>query len=152
MSEQRTLNLGRFNQCVDYSSERKNRSIDPNANVFFCAMPISHELKDFEDKKVSELLSNGVFEIPTFVTSKFSDHGIDHLLSIVELDILSRIKETIEKSGFDAIFENIIVQIKSLQIFDDEKLEEKCPGRSGKYTIAEYGIAVVVPASELITT
>lgn len=158
MSEQHKVNLGQFNQCVDYSSKRKNRLIDPNASVFYCEIPnqtngecvVRDGLKELNDRKITGSLSKGFFEIPTFVTGKCSEYGVDHLLSLVELDILARIKETIEKSSVDAKFENVIVQIKSLQIFEDHKLKERYPERNGQYTIADYGIAVIVPAVESV--
>ncbi|KKN98936.1 hypothetical protein LCGC14_0141810 [marine sediment metagenome] len=159
--KQYKLFLGRFNQCVDYSPERKNRSIDPNANVFFCKSPdhtngecvIRHGLRDFEAKKVAELLSRGMFEIPTFMIGRCSKYGTDHLLGMIELDVLARLKKTIDESDSDVSLKNILVQIKSCQIFDDYKLKARCPEESGKYALVEFGIAVVVPAtkSELVS-
>lgn len=154
------LNLGQFNQCVDYSSERKNRPVDPNAKVFYCKSleadaerPVSNVGEQLEGDRLNnrqrrELLSNGLFEIPTFVMAKNNQYGIDHLLSLVELDFLARIKETIEESGGHAKFEDIVIQVKSAQIFDEQSEAIK----NGRYALVNFGIAVVVPAVESVVS
>ena len=146
MENKLMLNLGRFNQCVEYSSERKNRPVDPDAKIFYCELRDDNNthinLTELTENRRLESLSKGFFEIPTFLIGKNNEHGVDHLLSLVDLEIMEMIKHTIEKSGGYAKFEDIIVQIKSLQVFEDETI------RNGHYVLVELGIAVVIPQVE----
>lgn len=142
------LNLGQFNQCVEYLPNLKaigGSATYPTGSDNVCRCIDSGPV--INDRHIVPIeSSNDSVAIPLFDIGVGVSNGricnpnvIKHLLAKIELDIFVMIKEVLDKSDnkFDFDLNKIHVPVRSIQFFDEDKRSDGC------YGWASIGIAVI---------
>lgn len=133
------LNLGRFDQCVEYLSDGQNADycIDSGMEVSYC---MSHDGDIVSTKLAGACINIPIFDIGVCISNgRICDQQMMNLLlSRIELDIFVMIKRILQENNNGLVkLENILIPVRSVKFFDDDKCD-------GCYGWAEVGIAVIV--------
>lgn len=135
------LNLGRFDQCVDYSPNDMTAeySLEPESSIFYCH-PNADTIKRIVDT------SDGMVTIPSVCIGVACDGGrvcdqnvVDSLLVNIELKIFKMIADLIKASGqtFKISIESLKIAVRKIQFFNDDK-------SSGCYGWVDVSVALFV--------
>lgn len=132
------LNLGRFNECVDYlvDGQVADYPVSPGSEVFYC---MNHDGDIAYTKQSSDCINIPSFEVAACVDNSRIDNqdAVERLLSCIEFDIFAMIKKILQKTDWNLKLENIHIPIRLIKVFDDDNSD-------GCYGWAEVGIAVIV--------
>lgn len=145
MGEQYKLNLGQFNQCIEYlpTGSMGEYPIDLNTKVLYY-------MSDEGDIASTSLAKHSIC-IPTFDIGVATSYGdvddsrtIQTLLALIELRIMAMVKRIVHECSGTFKLDNVRILVKNIQFFDDDKSE-------GCYGWADVGIAIMVPVVETVT-
>ena len=141
------LNLGRFDQCVNYLSLESQQPVPLHSTVFCCNPYVGDTQKIVISGNPDEVDAKEAFvTIPSVDVGVALDGGkicdqnvVNSLLSKIELKIFKIISHLIEESEqvFKMGMENVKITVKNIQFFDDDKTD-------GCYGWADVSIAVIV--------
>lgn len=132
------LNLGTFNECVEYISGcNAEYVIDPGTEIFYY---MSHDGDIAYTDKAINSISVPIFDVGASISvGRLDDQdNVKMLMANIELDILFMLKRIIKESGskFDSMLKNIKILVGPINLFDEDKFK-------GCYGWAGVGIAIL---------
>lgn len=132
------LNLGRFNDCVDYllNGQPIEYPVDSGRKMFYYTAP---------NNPISSVrIVDNSFNVPIYSVGEFIEEGrisdkdvINRFLAKIELRIFAMMEVILKESDSNLRLENILLPVRNIEISDNDKSD-------GCYGWVEMGIAVVV--------